>query len=59
AFFRFDERQIGRIHPPHYANYLDCMAHGDLTAWLRAHGAKVLHEQRYFGGNLGLLAMRR
>ncbi|MBI5378761.1 MAG: class I SAM-dependent methyltransferase, partial [Nitrospirae bacterium] len=33
AFFRFDERQIGRIHPPHYANYLDCMAHGDLTAW--------------------------
>ncbi len=59
AFFRFDERQIGRIHPPHYANYLDFMALGGLTAWLRAHDAAILHEQRYFGRNLGLAGVKR
>lgn len=58
AFFRFDERQIGRIHPPHYAHYQDFMAHGGLTAWLRSRGATILHEQRYFGRNLGLVGVR-
>lgn len=59
AFFRFDERQIGRIHPPHYAYYQEFMTHGGLTAWLRSRGVDILHEQRYFGGNLELAAVRK
>lgn len=46
-----------RVYPPHYSNYLDFMAKGGLTAWILAHGASILEEHRYAGGNLAVLAI--
>ncbi len=51
------ERRAGWMHPPHYANYRALMAYGGLTAWISAHGGRVLAERHHFWGNLGVVVV--
>ncbi|MBI3944465.1 MAG: methyltransferase domain-containing protein [Armatimonadetes bacterium] len=51
------ERQVGRMHPPHYEGYLDFMRRGGLCGWLSAHDAPPIAERRYFWGNLAMVAV--
>lgn len=53
AFIAFLERQMARVHPPHYEGYLSYMAQGALGGWLRAHGVSPLVERGYFWGSIG------
>ncbi len=56
-FIKTIERQMRRIHEPHYANYRELMRQGGTTAWVRTFGGLIVEEHRYAGGNLGLLAV--
>ncbi len=58
AAIHFIEHRMDAIHPPHYQNYRDLMAKGGAAAWVAERGASVAASFRYFGGNLGLIALR-
>ncbi len=52
------ERSMNRVHPPHYQHYRDLMEQGGTLAWLTHRGIVPSETRRYFGGNIGLAAVR-
>lgn len=58
-FIESDERGIGNIHPPHYANYMEFMDGGGLQGWVHARGGGVTAESSHLWGNIGVLAIER
>jgi SAM-dependent methyltransferase len=58
AAIHFIEHRMDSIYPPHYANYSEFMKTGGASAWVARRGAAVAESRRYFGGNLGLIAVR-
>jgi ubiquinone/menaquinone biosynthesis C-methylase UbiE len=53
----FIEHRMDNIYPPHYLHYSEFMESGGLMAWIARHGGSVAEARRYFGGNLGLIAL--
>lgn len=53
-----DERAFGRIHLPHYANYLEFMARHGTESWLRAEGANVIDTRPHLAGNVVVAVCR-
>lgn len=58
AAIRFIEHRMDVIHPPHYDNYRDFMQTGGAAAWAARRGKAATESRRYFGGNIGLIAVR-
>lgn len=52
------ESQMNRIHVPHHANFVSLMREGGTLAWIMRHGAELSEVKRYFGANIGLIAVR-
>ncbi|HRR41248.1 MAG TPA: methyltransferase domain-containing protein, partial [Syntrophales bacterium] len=53
----FLEHRMDSIYPPHYLHYRDFIDTGGLTAWAAGQGISAAETRRYFGGNLGLVAV--
>lgn len=58
AVIHFIEHRMDAIYPPHYLNYRDLMAKGGAAAWIAGAETPAAASFRYFGGNLGLIALR-
>jgi SAM-dependent methyltransferase len=58
AAIHFIEHRMTAIYPPHYLHYSEFMNTGGASAWVARRGASVAESRRYFGGNLGLIAVR-
>jgi SAM-dependent methyltransferase len=58
AAIHFIEHRMDAIYPPHYYHYSDFMKTGGASAWVARRGASVAESRRYFGGNIGLIAVR-
>jgi len=58
AAIHFIEHRMDVIHPPHYYNYRDFMETGGAYAWVARRGRAAAEYRRYFGGNIGLIAVR-
>jgi len=54
----FIEHRMVSIHPPHYLNFRDLMDKGGASAWFARQGIEVAESRRYFGGSIGLIAVR-
>jgi len=58
AAIHFIENRMDAIYPPHYEHYSDFMKTGGASAWVARRGAAAAESRRYFGGNIGLIAVR-
>ncbi len=58
AVIHYIEHRMDAIYPPHYYNYSEFMKTGGASAWVARRAASVAESRRYFGGNLGLIAVR-
>ncbi len=56
AMMRRDERNIGKLHPPHWINYQSFMAAGGTKEWLAGEGVVPASIQPFLWGNLALAA---
>ncbi len=53
---RLIEGRMDSIYPPHYRHYRDLMEKGGASAWVERRG-DAAELRRYFGGNIGLIAV--
>lgn len=56
---RFIESRMTRIHAPHHENYCGLMREGGSLKWLEARCGEPYLFRSYFGGNIGLVCLRR
>lgn len=56
---RFLESRMISIHAPHYENFTGIMREGGALKWLEARLGPPYLFRSYFGGNIGLICIRR
>lgn len=57
SVIHFIEQRMDSIYPPHYLHYRELMEKGGTSSWIKSHGVAAYELRRYFGGNIGLIAL--